>query len=639
MRQISLLNSRRFRGLFWTQFLGAFNDNFYKNALTILVVYRGMQVGFLSPVQVTLLAAALFILPYFLFSATAGQLADKYEKSWLIRWIKVAEVALSLFATVALVTASPVLMLAVLFGLGVQSTFFGPVKYSVLPQLLEEEELVGGNALVEGGTTLAILMGTISAGLLVAVQGPLDLGSFELPLEGPWLVGAGCVALAVSGYQAARLVPTAPPADSELKVEWNPIRPTLDIFRFTVENRTVFLSILGISWFWLFGQGILALFADYARNTLYSDEHAVTMMLALFSIGVGLGSLLCDRFSYDRLELGLVPFGSLGMTLFAFDLFAVGSPFPKPLPGQPLLTPLDLLHTSEGVRIMGDLFLLALFSGFFIVPLYTLIQQWTDPRHRSRVIAGNNVLNALFMVLSVGLLMSLLGQGFTIPEIFGILAVLNGLVAVYIYTLIPEFFLRFLAYLLAHGVYHLKVRDLETIPREGPVLLACNHVSYVDWLVIAAAVRRPVRFVMWHTYARIPLLRFLLKDAGVIPIASYKKNPELVDRAFQQIYEGLAQGDVICIFPEGQITRDGDLSPFRSGVERIAQATGVPVMPMALRGLWGSLYSRKHDRFLKRLLRPLRSRVELVAGLPIPAEEVTVERVQAEVTALRGDRR
>lgn len=638
MRQIALLNSRRFRGLFWSQFLGAFNDNFYKNALTILVVYRGIQVGMLSPVQVTLVAAALFILPYFLFSATAGQLADKYEKSVLVRWIKVAEVALALFAVVALTTAEPILMLLVLFGLGLQSTFFGPVKYSILPQILEEEELVGGNALVEGGTTLAILLGTILAGILVSFKGPLALGSFELPMEGTWLVSFGCVAIAVAGYQAARQVPIAPAQDPTLKVQWNPIPPTIETFRITVQNRTVFLSILGISWFWLFGQGFLALFPDYAKNTLYADEHVVTMMLALFSVGVGVGSLLCDRFSYERLELGLVPFGSLGMTLFAFDLFVVGSPFPKPLPGLPLLTPWGLLASPDGLRILADLFLLAMFSGFFIVPLYTLIQQWTDPRHRSRVIAGNNVLNAFFMVASVGLLMSLIGNGFTVPEIFGILAILNGVVAVYIYTLIPEFFLRFLAYLLAHGVYHLKVRGLENIPKEGPVLLACNHVSYADWLVISATVKRPIRFVMWHTYARIPLLRFLLKDARVIPIGSRKQNPEQVERAFQQMAEELEQGNVIGLFPEGQITRDGELARFRSGIEEISRRTGVPVVPMALRGLWGSLYSRKEGRFMKRLLRPLRSRVELVIGAPIPADEVTVDRVRAEVAELRGDK-
>lgn len=639
MRQMALLNSRRFRGLFWSQFLGAFNDNFYKNALTILVVYRGIQVGMLSPVQVTLVAAALFILPYFFFSATAGQLADKYEKSVLVRWIKVAEVALACFAVVALTTAEPILMLLVLFGLGLQSTFFGPVKYSILPQILDEEELVGGNALVEGGTTLAILLGTILAGLLVSIKGPLALGSFEFPMEGTWLVGAGCLALAIAGYQAARQVPFAPAQDPTLKVQWNPIPPTLETFRITIANRTVFLSILGISWFWLFGQGFLALFPDYARNTLYADEHVVTLMLALFSVGVGVGSLLCDRFSYERLELGLVPFGSLGMTLFAFDLFVVGSPFPKPLPGEPLLTPWAMAGSAEGLRILGDLFLLAVFSGFFIVPLYTLIQQWTDPKHRSRVIAGNNVMNAFFMVGSVGLLMSLIANDFTIPQVFGVLAVLNGVVAVYIYTLIPEFFLRFLAYLLAHGVYHLRVRGMENIPREGPVILACNHVSYADWLVISASVKRPIRFVMWHTYARIPLLRFLLKDARVIPIGSRRDHPEQVERAFQQMAEELAEGNVIGIFPEGQITRDGDLARFRSGVEEISRRTGVPVVPMALRGLWGSVYSRKQGRFMKRLLRPLRSRVELVIGTPIPAEEISVERLQSVVADLRGEKR
>ncbi len=636
---LALVASPRFRGLFWTQFLGAFNDNLFKNALTLLVVYRGVQVGAFSPVQVTLLAAGLFILPFFLFSAMAGQLADRCEKSRLIRWIKRAEVVLSLGAALALVTGDPVLMLATLCGLGLQATFFGPVKYSVLPQLLEPEELVAGNALVEGATTLAILLGTLAAGLLVVVKGQVALGGLEVPVEGPWLVAAGCVAVALAGYQAARAVPEAVATDPDLVVQWNPIPSTVQIFRFTLENRTVLLSILGISWFWLFGQGFLALFADYACHTLYADQRVVTMLLALFSIGVGVGALLCDYFSFERLELGLVPFGSLGMSLFAFDLFLLGAPFPPPLPGQPLLTPWAVLGAFAGIRLVVDLFLLAVCSGFFVVPLYTLVQQGTPAAHRSRVIAGNNILNALFMVASVGLLMTLVARGLTIPQIFGVLAVLNAVVAVYIYTLIPEFFLRFVAYLLAHGFYRLRVHGLENIPRQGPLLLACNHVSFADWLVISAVVKRPIRFVMWHAYARVPVLRYLMRDARVIPIGSSRENPELLEKAFQEVQEALGRGDVVCIFPEGRVTCDGELGTFRPGVERMSRTSGAPVLPMALRGFWGSIFSRQPGRFWHRWRRPLRGPVELVVGSMIPSQEVTADRVREEVATLRGEGR
>ena len=495
---------------------------------------------------------------------------------------------------------------------------------------------MGGNALVEGGTNLAILLGTLAAGVLIGVQGGFSVGPVHVPLDGPVLVALGCVGVALAGYQAARLVPLTPSAEPDLKVQWNPIPPTLEIYRFTTENRAVFLSILGISWFWLFGQGFLALFADYGRNSLYAGEHVVTLFLALFSVGVGVGSILCDKLSFERLELGLVPFGSLGMTVFAFDLFLVGCPFPAPAPGQELLAPGQLLSTFQGVRIAVDLFLLALCSGFYIVPLYTLIQKWTAPSHRSRVIAGNNILNAFFMVGSAGFLMFLVEKGLTIPQVFGVLAVLNGLVALYIYTLLPDFFLRFVAYLMAHGVYRLKVEGLERVPRDGPVILACNHVSFADWMVIAASIARPIRFVMWHAYAEIPVLRFLMKDARVIPIGSARHNPELVEGAFRQVREGLAQGDVVCIFPEGRITSDGELTPFRAGVEKMARESGEPVLPLALRGFWGSLFSRRPGRFWRRFLRPLRSKVELVVGHLIPAEEVSVDRVKAEVAALRG---
>jgi len=394
-----------------------------------------------------------------------------------------------------------------------------------------------------------------------------------------------------------------------------------------VRPRTIRLAILGISWFWLFGPAVLALSVEGLICGHPVDRGGAVASLALLCVGLGTGALLCAPFSFQRLELGLVPFGSLGMTLFAADLFFQGGVFPSV--GQPL----------AGIRSGVDLFLLAVCCGFFVVPLYTLVQQATPPARRSRVLAGSCLLNAMFLVLSVLLLRGLRVWGLATPQAFGVLAVLNGVVALYIYTLIPEFFLRFLAWLLAHVGYRLKVHGLERIPADGPLILACNHVSFVDWLVIAATVNRPIRFVMWHAYARIPFLRFLLRDARVIPIGSSRQQPELVERALKEVQESLGRGEVVCIFPEGRVTSDGEVGPFRPGVERMSRASGVPVLPMALRGFWGSVFSRQPGRFGRRWRRPLRRSVELVVGSAIPAPQVTAEGLRTAVAELRGESR
>ncbi|MBI3924011.1 MAG: MFS transporter [Armatimonadetes bacterium] len=625
-----LLLHSRFRGLFWTQALGAFNDNFFKTSVVFLAVFQGATVAGMNEKELSLLAGALLLLPFVLFSATAGQLGDKYDKSRLIVRLKQVEVGLSLVAAVGLITVNVVLLLGVIFCLGAQAAFFGPLKYGILPQLLDEDELVGGNALVETGTKLAILLGSMSGGLLI------------LRPDGPYVVSAGVMLMAVLGLLAARTVPAVPPADPGLEVRWNPLPPTLAIYRITRRNRAVFLSILGISWFWLIGAAFMSLFPAYCKQVLLADERVATMLNAIFSIGVGLGAILCGRFSYKRLELGLVPFGSIGISIFCLDLFLLGEPWAGtgagagvsliPLPAP--LTVAEFVVTAMGLRVLIDLLMLALFSGFFIIPLYTMIQQRTENRYRSRVVAGNNVVNSLFGVVGLLALMTIGKMGLSIPQTFGALALVNAMVALYIYGLIPEFFLRFMAYLLAHGVYRLEMRGEDHLPREGPALLVCNHVSFIDWLIIAAGVRRPVRFVMWHGYARIPLLHFLFRDAGVIPIGSARDEPEVLAAAYDRVAYYLENGELVCIFPEGKITSDGKLAPFRKGIEQMVERTPVPVVPMALRGLWGGLFSRQPGSRLSRFLRELRARIELRCGEALPPEAVTAERLQQEVERL-----
>ena len=619
--QFALLRERRFLPFFCTQFLGAFNDNVYKNALVIMLACHAASITTISPGTLVNLCGGLFILPFFLFSATAGQLADKFDKSRIIRYVKLFEICIMLIGSIGFLQNNLTLLIGALFLMGLHSTLFGPVKYSILPQHLQPEEIVGGNGMIEMGTFLAILIGTILGGLLVAQA------------QFATLVSVTVVAVACAGYLTSRAIPAAPPAAADLKINWNPVTETWRNIGFARQNRTVFLSVLGISWFWFYGATLLAQFPNYCKDVLGGDEHVATVMLTMFSIGVGTGSLLCERLSGHKVEIGLVPFGSIGLTVFALDLY-----FASPAVTGPLVGAAEFLARAGSLRILFDLVMIGVFGGFYIVPLYALIQTRSERSHQSRIIAGNNILNALFMVASALMAVALLNTGFSIPQIFLVTAVLNAAVAVYIYTLVPEFLMRFLIWLLIHSVYRLEKSGLEKIPEEGAAVLVCNHVSFVDALIIAAACRRPTRFVMHHKNFRIPVLNFIFRTGRMIPIATRKEDPALLEQAMDDIAAGLAAGDLICIFPEGYITDNGDLYPFRSGISQIVARTPVPVVPMALRGLWGSFFSRMGGRAMSdwSKLAPFK-RIALVVGDVLAPADVTPEGLQKIVHGLRGD--
>lgn len=618
--QFALLRTRRFLPFFLTQFAGAFNDNIFRNALIILIAFTAADSDLLIN-----LCAALFILPFFLFSATAGQIAEKFEKSRLIRVIKLAEIAIMALAAVAFVAGNLAALIALLFLMGTQSTFFGPVKYAILPQQLREEELVGGNGLVEMGTFVAILLGTVAGGLLIA-------GGAE-----SWLIGAALVLVAALGWLASRAIPLSPAAAPDLRIDWNVLRETIHIVRIARRKRAVYLSILGISWFWMLGAVYLTQFPNYTRFTLGGNEQVVTLLLATFSFGVGVGSMLCERLSGRTIELGLVPFGSIGLSLFGLDLFFAGN---EPWQGEALRGAGAFLADPASWRVIADLLLIGVFGGFYAVPLYALIQFRTEPEYRSRVIAANNIFNALFMVGSAVLSVALLkGAGLSIPQLFLVMTALNVGVAVYIYSLVPEFLMRFLVWMLTSTMYRIKRTGLDNIPDEGPAVVVCNHVSYVDAPIIAGSVRRPIRFVMDSEIFRVPVLNFIFRTAGAIPITSRKKDPETYEAAFVKVAEYLAEGEVVCIFPEGRLTLDGEMGEFRPGIERILAESPVPVIPMALRGMWGSFFSPAGGKsFLKRPRR-FWFRVEIAVGAPIPAAEADAGHLHEVVAGLRGDRR
>jgi 1-acyl-sn-glycerol-3-phosphate acyltransferase len=597
----------------------------FRNALAILVAYRSMTMLGLGSDTLVVAFPGIFILPFFLFSATAGQMSDRLVKAHMIRGVKVAEIGIMALAGIGFATGNLPILVGVLFLMGLQSAFFGPAKYSILPDLLDDRSLVGANALVETGTFLAILLGTICAGVLADVREDWT----------GW-VGMVVVSVATMGLLASLFISRTPPASPTLKIDFSAIRPTRKILAVARSHRTIKLTILGLSWFWFLGAAFLALLPVFAKDVVGGDKPVLTLFLAVFCVGIGVGSLLCERLSHRHLELGLVPLGSIGISLFAVDL-GIASGIYHGLPGAAeLLRIPGFFGVANSVRIVVDLFLIAVFSGFYTVPLFTLLQQRPEPAVRSRVIAANNIVNSLFIVASSGFLMGLLAVGVTIPHIFIVLAVLNVVVALYIYTVIPEFLLRFGAWCVANVMYRIRISGHDHIPAWGPAVLVANHVSFVDWLIVASVSARPVRFVMDQSFMRPKVLGFLFRDAKVIPIAAESEDPQVLAVAYDKIASELEAGQLVCLFPEGAITHDGGLQPFRHGIERIVERTPVPVVPIALAGLWGSFFSRRWGRAMSRPFRRLWSRVSVVVGEPVPPDEVTAHGLAEEVAALGG---
>ncbi len=619
--QFALLCSRRFGPFFWTQVWGAFNDNLFKAALAIVLAFDVSQSSAQHGNLMVNLAAGLFISPFLLFSGMAGQLADKYEKSMLIRRIKTAEIVIMLGGGLALVTGQTWLQLLMLFAMGSQSAFFGPVKYSLLPQQLEPQEIMGGNGMVEMGTFVAILLGTMGGCLLMAAPG------------GSRWVALAVVVVALFGWMTSRRIPAAAAADPLLKIRWRPLAETRRAIALARQDKSVFLAVLGISWFWLIGSAYVTQLPTFVFDVIGGQPTVVTALLAAFTVGVAAGSLLCERLSGRQVEPGLVPLGSLVMGLAGWHLAladAAGSE-------TSALTLAQFFSTPANLRILFDLALIGVGGGLFTVPLYALVQTRTADTVRSRVIGANNVLNALAMVVSALMAMlCLVVLEFSLPQFFGILAAANLLAGAWACRYTPQYFLRWLVWGLTRLFYRVRCQGLESIPGSGPAVLVCNHVSYVDALIIGGSCRRPVRFVMHVDYYNIPLLRWIFRWAGVIPIDSAKRNPAVLHRAFCRIDAALTAGELVCLFPEGRLTRTGELGAFRPGIEKVIQRNSVPVIPLALRGLWGSVFSHKGSPAFHHRPRGFWSRIELAAGKALTPAQVSAERLYDIIVRLRG---
>ncbi|MCC4858094.1 MFS transporter [Vibrio lentus] len=616
--QSSLLTQKRFLPYFITQFLGAFNDNIFKNVLLLFVAFASVDTLPISSNLFINLAAGLFILPFFLFSALAGVLADKYEKSWFIRKVKLLEVVIMSLGAIGFIYESYAILLLLLFLMGTQSAFFGPVKYALLPQQLESKELVSGNALVETGTFLAILIGTLGAGIIASE-------------ENSKLIAAVCiVTFAVLGYLASYFIPEALSNAPDLKVKWQPITLTRQTLAIAKKDRPTFQALMAISWFWFLGATYLTQFPNFTKVYLNGTESAVAFLLALFSVGIAIGSLACDKLSNHRIEIGIVPMGSLGISIFGF-LMAVS--IPDALPDFDSFK--NFVSYSELWPLFAYLLLLGMSGGIFIVPLYSLMQFRAKPTERAQVIAGLNIYNSLFMVGSAVLgIVFLSVLQLSIPQLFALLAVFNTLVMFALFYQVPIYAFRFFTWVVTHTMYRVKHKNLHNLPEKGGALIVCNHVSYMDALLLSAVCPRLIRFVMEEDYAKLPPLRRFLKRAGVIPISA--TNRSSIRNAFKEVERALHEGHIVCIFPEGKLTSDGEVAEFMRGMELIIRRSPVPVIPMALKGLWGSYFSRFKGSACKGLPNRFWTKIEIEAGRPILPKDTSCETLRQSVAELRG---
>lgn len=425
-----LFRNKRFRPLFWVQFLGALNDNFLKNALVVLIEYQGLSLLGLAPPLVVAMAGAIFILPFFLFSMIAGQIADRNERSRVVRWVKVWELLITIIATVGFVQHNIYLLLGALFMMGTHSAFFGPIKYGSIPDLVPPERMVAANAYIETGTFVAILLGTIGGGLLISMN------------HGEFAIGVAIVACALFGIFASRKLPLLPSYSPDLEVNWNPVTPMRENLRMIRARADVWHAVLGISWFWFFGAALLSILPPYCKEFLKVNEHVITAFLTMFTLGIGIGSIICERLSKERVVLALVPVGALGMTVFLFDLCRIqfeAVALPVGVSSDVLMTFGEFWNADHGPRLLLDFMLLSVFGGIFALPLYTAMQQRSDRTQRSRVVAGNNVLNSIFIVAASLMVMAFHALGYSVTETLVALGVLNALVMLYLYWSLPEF--------------------------------------------------------------------------------------------------------------------------------------------------------------------------------------------------------
>ncbi|MGB1077158.1 MAG: acyl-[ACP]--phospholipid O-acyltransferase [Bdellovibrionales bacterium] len=572
--QFSLLKDKRFLPLFVTQFLGAFHDNLFKNALVVLLLYGIATSTSADPKLLVTLAAGLFILPFVLFSAIGGQLADKYPKDKIIRSIKVAEIFIALLGATALITGSIELSFLTLFALGTQSAFFGPSKYSILPQHLQKNELIGGNALLNTGTFLAILLGTIAGTVLITME------------SGKTLVGGMLVLCATLGYLASRFIPQTPANAPNLAINYNPITETTRILINALsKDRIIRRSILGVAWFYALGGMFMAQFANYTEETLTANEHVLAFFLVIFSVGIGLGGLLNNRLLKGRIEALFAPLSVLMISLFSFDLYYASAHVINTTGG--LLGLSSFLQEPAHWRIIIDVSMIAICGGLFVVPLSAIIQHRTSDKDRARILAGNSIMNALFIVASSVISGWLIIKGWEIREIFMAFAVVNALVAIYICKLLPDYLFKTILQILFKLLYKVEVHGLENVEKAGKrAVIVGNHVSLLDPPLLAAFLPGRPMFAVNSFVAQWFWVKPFLKLVDAFPLDP--TNPFSMKALIRKVEEDRH----VVIFPEGRLTATGALMKMYDGPGMIADKTDAMILPIRLDGVQHTSFSR-----------------------------------------------
>jgi len=619
---LRIFTSKRFLPIFIAQFGGALNDNLFKSAMLIIVAFQLTDAAAQAS-TINNVAALLFILPYFLFSTLAGQLADRGDKAVMIQKNKIAEILIVLVGALALYLQSIPLLLFILFCLGTQSAMFGPNKYAVLPQLLQGKDLVTGNALIASGTFIAILTGTLIGGILAQQQSA-------------WIwIATGCLVTAIGGYLASLKIPRIEIGSPNLKVDWNMLGQSIKLLTLARGQQRVWTAILGVSWFWFIGSGYLTQIPTIVRYIGGGDESVVTLFLALFIIGVGLGCALAAKLSSFVVEIGIAPIAMLLLGLTGLDLAQIEASQTLSLMGINAF-----LDSPEGLRISLDILLIGIFGGAFALPMYTELQQASSLENRARIISINNVINAVFMVTSAILAIGILGVlQFQLSTYLVVISILNLIYAVFVFTRTPVQSLRFLAEVFSRLFYRIESEEVAQLPEEGPALLVCNHVSYADPVVIFGASKRPIRFIMAKEIRNKAPFNLVFQASRTLAICSPLEDRKTYEETIREAANSLRNGELVMIFPEGRLSPDGEIGTFRRGVEKLLENAPVPVYPMAIRGIWGSFFSHGNGPALRSgfHLRLRRRAIQLKVGMAIPPEEVNALILQGHVETLRGD--
>ncbi|WP_444919521.1 MFS transporter [Microbulbifer sp. CnH-101-G] len=618
--QFKLLGTRRFLPLFITQVLAVFSRNMYKNGLIVLLAFRMAEEESNTLINI---ATGLIILPYFLFSSLAGQISDKFDKSKLITIYKLAEIGIGIVGIIAMFTQHYALSLVVFFCYGTSSTLFSAAKFSLIPQQLNRSELLAGNALIQMGAFIGTLTGTIVGTILVGFTHPGQ--------HGLTFIAVILILTAVIGFLASCAIPKAPPSSPKLRINWNPVAHAMRVMYLAWQTPPVFYSIFAISWFWLTTTAFLAQIPNFTRDTLGGNEDIITLLLCSLTVGTALGSLLCNWLSRGRIESGLVPLGAIGITCAGLALGFQSSSFQTLSNAN--LTQFFNHHGSYLILLYMTLF--GIFGGIFTVPLYAMIQDRSSAEIRAQIIAISNMLNALFMVTAAFVSITFLDiLKISIPKYFVIIALLNLIVVTLIFAKLPEFIMRGLLLLPARILYRASQKGLDQIPREGPALIISNHISFLDPVILADTVERYVRFIAHPKIYKSRLLRCILHMSDAIPIGLDLDDPNSRERTYKAIEESLDNGELLCIFPEGKISEDGELQPFLKDIEEILRRKSVPVIPIALHSAdaQDENSAQQSKRKSKRRLFP---EVLVIAGQPVESINTDSESLQKKIRDLK----